>query len=78
MPADAGHAQAAMVTEVYSHIATEDRKRLAIGIDPFFAGIHQEENVPEVLDSNTTKLLSMISSDPEKAEKLVKLMELLG
>lgn len=75
---DTGHAQASMVTDVYSHIATEDRKRLAIGIDPFFSNL-KEHKAGEIQESdNTNKILSLIRDNPEKAEKLLKMIELLG
>ena len=75
---DTGHAQASMVTDVYSHIATADRKRLAVGIDPFFANLKENPQEPEAGQSSTEKILSMLKKDPDKAEKVLKMLELLG
>lgn len=75
---DTGHAQASMVTDVYSHIATADRKRLAVGIDPFFASLKTSEESSGADKSNTEKILALLKNDPEKAEKILKMIELLG
>ena len=67
-----------MVTDVYSHIATAARKRLAVGIAPFFASLKTSEENYGSDRSNTEKILALLKNDPEKAEKILKMIELLG
>lgn len=75
---DTGHAQASMVTDVYSHIATADRKRLALGIDPFFANISKNEESSPTERSSTDQIMMLLKSEPGRAEKILKMLEILG
>ena len=79
---DSGHAQADMVTEVYSHIIDEDRRRNATLLEDSFYNrknlnpqIHDTEKrtmmeVPEGVDA---ELLAKVLSNPEMAVLLTSL-----
>ena len=79
---DSGHAQADMVTEVYSHIIDEDRRRNATLLENSFYNrndlnpqIHKTEegtvmSVPEGIDA---ELLAKVLSNPEMAALLTSL-----
>ena len=79
---DSGHAQADMVTEVYSHIIDEDRRRNATLLEESFYNrknlnpqIHDTEKrtmmeVPEGVDA---ELLAKVLSNPEMAVLLTSL-----
>lgn len=79
---DSGHAQASMVTEVYSHIIDEDRRNNAALLEEAFYNkknltpqIHKTEtgtmmSVPEGVDA---ELLAKVLSNPEMAALLTSL-----
>ncbi len=77
---DTGHAQANMVTDVYSHIFDSDRKHLARKVnDEFFSAEKPKaaEPIPAV-DESTQKLIQLLQSSPEQATKLLRIYEVLG
>lgn len=75
---DTGHAQSNMVTDVYSHIMNEDRKRLAKKVDAEFFG---ECAVPSVVQEQETdatrELVQILHNSPELAEHLLQMTQLL-
>lgn len=91
---DTGHAQANMVTDVYSHIMNEDRRRLAEKVnDEFFSPQKRaeppenaSEKAPEPpsaatappMDPSTAQLIELCKSSPELADTLLKMSKLLG
>ena len=75
---DTGHAQSNMVTDVYSHIMDEDRKRLARKMDDEFFNTSDESN--ETQDTATgaaEQLMQMLKGSPELAEHLLQMTQLL-
>ena len=85
---DSGHAQVSMVTDVYSHIIDEDRRKNAQLFEEAFYGgknldpqLHKEEEegktvtVPEGVDAN---LLQQVLSNPEMAALLTALAKSMG
>ena len=85
---DSGHSQVSMVTEVYSHIIDEDRRKNAQLFEEAFYGrknlnpqLHREEEegktvtVPEGMDPN---LLQQVLSNPEMTALLAALAKSLG
>jgi len=85
---DSGHAQVSMVTDVYSHIIDEDRRKNAQLFEEAFYGgknldpqLHKEEEegktltVPEGVDAN---LLQQVLSNPEMAALLTALAKSIG
>ena len=80
---DTGHAQANMVTDVYSHIWNEDRKRLAEKVEAqFFAGERvagaEKAEEQKTVDDSTAQLMELIQKSPELAESLLKMSKILG
>lgn len=62
---DNGHSQARMVTDVYSHTFSEDRKRIADQMESrFFERIGETENAP---NPEQSKVLALLSEKPELA-----------
>ena len=84
---DSGHAQVDMVTNVYSHIIDEDRKKNAQLFEEAFYGkkdldpqIHgkgetQKVSVPEGMDPD---VLAKVLANPETAALLASLAKTLG
>ncbi len=75
---DTGHAQSNMVTDVYSHIMDEDRKRLARKMDDEFFNTSDESN--ETQDTATgaaEQLMQMLKGSSELAEHLLQMTQLL-
>ena len=79
---DSGHAQADMVTEVYSHIIDEDRRRNATLLEDSFYNrknlnpqIHDTEKrtIMEVPEGVDAELLAKVLSNPEMAVLLTSL-----
>ena len=67
---DSGHAQVNMVTEVYSHILDEDRKRNAALFEEAFYG---KKNLnPQMVDAGTEKMVTV--PDGVDAEILIKVL----
>ena len=74
---DTGHAQAKMVSEVYSHILDEDRKRNA---EIFEMAFYQTNEDTAPMDNTLTaskidRLLEMLRHDPALADKLLSELE---
>ncbi len=80
---DTGHAQANMVTDVYSHIMNDDRKRLAKKMnDQFFSPLHTEakEKAADELPMTESmeQLIQLLKSSPEIIEPLLQMSQLLS
>lgn len=77
---DTGHAQANMVTDIYSHIIDSDRKHLARKVnEQFFSLEMQKAAVSEpVMDESTQKLIQLLQSSPEQASKLLQVYQLMS
>lgn len=80
---DTGHAQANMVTDVYSHIMTDDRIRLAQNMESqFFAPIFSapaaasSPATPE--DSSVSAALQLLQNSPEMAKAFLQMAQLLS
>jgi len=72
---DTGHAQADMVTNVYSHIMNGDRKNLAHRIEKDFFARHETHSST---DEATQQLLRLIQTSPEIVAPLLQMSEILG
>ncbi|WP_416325867.1 site-specific integrase [[Eubacterium] hominis] len=75
---DTGHAQADMVTEVYSHILDEDRKLNAKKFDETFYtqsgnGMKDQEN--KTVEVDVDKLVSTLQKNPELMNQLVEALK---
>lgn len=77
---DTGHAQANMVTDIYSHIIDSDRKHLARKVnEQFFSLETGKAAAPEsVIDESTQKLMQLLQSSPEQANKLLQVYQLIS
>lgn len=76
---DTGHAQSNMVTDVYSHIMNEDRKRLARKMEhAFFQGERKKAAPTAPADSAAEKLIELLEAAPELAQPLLKLSQVLA
>lgn len=81
---DSGHAQVNMVTDVYSHILDDDRKKNAELFEDAFYGkketdpqMHRKmpENTLKVPEGVDAELLAKVLSNPEMAALLTSLAE---
>ena len=69
---DTGHAQADMVTDLYSHILDEDRKINAQKFDESFYQNNGEDNVKRKKDSiDVDKLVASLKDNPDLLDKLL-------
>ena len=69
---DTGHAQADMVTDLYSHILDEDRKINAQKFDESFYKNNGEDNVKRKKDSiDVDKLVASLKDNPDLLDKLL-------
>lgn len=80
---DTGHAQSNMVTDVYSHIMNDDRKRLARNMEQqFFSPSVSPENEKAAahlpVNESTEKLMQLLNHSPELADHLLQMSQLLG
>ena len=84
---DSGHAQASMVTEVYSHILDENRKVNAELFEKaFYSGkdaskqkkVEPETPLPEVSDPNDLGAIMKLLSNPESIQLLKQLLTVIG
>ena len=75
---DTGHAQANMVTDVYSHIMNDDRKRLAAKMDSQFFAVEEKEAVSPVTDPAVAALMQLMKNSPELAAPLLQMSQILG
>ena len=75
---DTGHAQANMVTDVYSHIMNDDRKRLARKMnDEFFLETEKAAAQPPMSES-MAQLMQLLQTSPEIAAPLLQMSQILG
>ncbi len=79
---DTGHAQANMVTDVYSHIMNDDRKRLARNVElKFFSPAispETEKAAAQPVNDSTEKLMQLLKERPELADHLLQMTQLLS
>lgn len=76
---DTGHAQANMVTDVYSHIMNDDRKRLARKMDDqFFTADAGQKKVQPPKSPEVAQLLELIQVSPDIAGPLLQMSQILG
>lgn len=69
---DTGHAQADMVTDLYSHILDEDRKINAQKFDESFYQNNDEDNAKRKKDSiDVDKLVASLKDNPDLLDKLL-------
>jgi integrase len=74
---DTGHAQSNMVTDVYSHIMDEDRKRLAQKVDSQFFGVAPQKNYLVGENAEVKQLLDLLNSAPELASPLLQMTQIM-
>ena len=77
---DTGHAQANMVTDVYSHIMDSSRKHLAQQMEAqFFLTSPESKKAAAQLpmDSSTKQLIQLLKSSPEIADPLLQMSHIL-
>ena len=72
---DTGHAQADMVTDLYSHILDEDRKINAQVFDETFYQNNDEEKTQKKKEINIDKLVDSIKSNPDLLDKLLEALK---
>lgn len=76
---DTGHAQANMVTDVYSHIMNDDRVKLAQDVDSqFFVQPAPSVEPPPAADESVEKLTKLIQASPDMAKVLLQMSQILG
>lgn len=68
-----------MVTDVYSHIMNEDRKRLARKMEHAFFQAESKKAAPSApTGSAAEKLIELLETAPELAQPLLKLSQVLA
>lgn len=80
---DTGHSQSNMVTDVYSHIMNDDRKRLAKKMnDQFFSPLHAERKEKAAdeppINESMKQLIQLLNRSPELADHLLQMSQLLS
>lgn len=76
---DTGHAQANMVTDVYSHIMNDDRKRLAQKVnDEFFLPKIEKASGQAATNEGMTKLIQMLNASPDLVGPLLQMSQIIG
>lgn len=75
---DTGHAQANMVTDVYSHIMNDDRKRLARKMNDEFFGEEEKAAVQPPMTESMAQLIQLLQTSPEIAAPLLQMSQILG
>lgn len=69
---DTGHAQASMVTQVYSHTFVENRKRMAgLMEDTFFSGVKADVPEKSAEDAKKEQILDLLKESPELADLIL-------
>lgn len=69
---DTGHAQARMVTDLYAHMNTEDRRRLAQKMEQdFFQGRRQATTTATALEDETTQALRLLQDNPDMVKLII-------
>ena len=76
---DTGHAQSRMVTDVYSHIMTDDRKSLAKKVNEQFLQPERKEKAAVQIAPALTQvqLIQLLQSSPELAGPLLQMYQIL-
>ena len=79
MQGDTGHAQSRMVTDVYSHIMTDDRKSLAKKVNEQFLQPERKEKAAVQIAPALTQvqLIQLLQSSPELAGPLLQMYQIL-
>ena len=72
---DTGHAQADMVTDLYSHILDEDRKINAQVFDETFYQNNDEQNKQKKKDVDIDKLVDSIKNNPDLLDKFLEALK---
>ena len=67
-----------MVTDVYSHIMNDDRKRLAAKMDSQFFAVEEKEATSPVTDPAVAALMQLMKNAPELAAPLLQMSQILG
>ena len=67
-----------MVTDVYSHIMNDDRKRLAAKMDSQFFAVEEKEAASPVTDPAVAALMQLMKNSPELAAPLLQMSQILG
>lgn len=76
---DTGHAQANMVTDVYSHIMNGDRKRLAKKMDTlFFSSEVCASSSKATLNESSQQIIQLLEKSPDLADLLLQMTKVLG
>ncbi len=69
---DTGHAQARMVTDLYAHTNTDDRRRLAQKMESdFFQGCKQGADEDKTAQDETAQALRLLQENPDMAKLLI-------
>lgn len=69
---DTGHAQARMVTDLYAHTNTEDRRRLAQRMEQdFFQSSKQPTTDPKAPADETAEALRLLQENPNMAKLII-------
>ena len=69
---DTGHAQARMVTDLYAHMNTEDRRRLAQKMEQdFFQGSKQPVSNSEPPKDDTAQVLLLLQENPDMTKLII-------
>ncbi len=80
---DTGHAQSNMVTDVYSHIMTDDRIRLAKNMEqqffsPIFSKPAPTDAAPATSDPQIAAALEMMERSPELANLVMQMAQMMA
>ena len=69
---DTGHAQARMVTDLYAHTNTEDRRRLAQKMEQdFFQGSKQSASDDKAPEAETAQAMRLLQENPDMAKLII-------
>jgi len=69
---DTGHAQARMVTDLYAHTNTEDRRRLVQKMEQdFFQGSRQPTGDDKAPADDTAQALRLLQENPDMAKLII-------
>lgn len=74
---DTGHAQSNMVTDVYSHIMHDDRKRLARRMDQEFFS-EEEKGIKPTEKTSAQEAIQLLQKSPEMAELFLKMANMFS
>lgn len=69
---DTGHAQARMVTDLYAHTNTEDRRRLAQRMEQdFFQGGRQSNSPDKAQEDEAAQAIRLLQKNPDMAKLII-------